>query len=110
MNPPEEMPMVATASDMKNDTSGDEISVRVDESVDMAEDADGAEMNKEVGPAEGQRTKEEFLMAKQDWFDHGGEGGIAKSAMAAHFFLVAKADNFGCVAPTRSFCQQSLER
>ena len=42
---------------IKNNTSGDEIRVQVDEAAEVAKDD------------EGPRTKEETLMAKQDQFD-----------------------------------------
>ena len=70
---------------------------------------DEAELAKEVGPAEGPKTKEGVLMAKEEYFTHGGKGGIAKSAMAAPFFLVAKSGSFGHVASASSVCQQSLK-
>ena len=111
----------------KDDTSGNEIHVWVDEEADLAKDDEGGdgvhvqvydervqvdeetELAKEVGPAEGPKTKEDILMAKQDWFAHGGEGGIVKSAAAAPSLLVANAGSFGHVASTSSFCQQSSE-
>ena len=83
--------VVEGAEVIETNTRGDVIRVRVDEAAEVAKDDEGAELAKEVGPAEGPRTMEETVMAKQDRFDHGGEGGITKSAIAAPFFLVANA-------------------
>ena len=81
----------------------------VDEEVAVAEDnfeGGGVQVPVEMGPEvdkdeEGggdvptpddkEAGRLRIMMTKQECFAHGGEGGIAKSAMAAPFFLVANA-------------------
>jgi hypothetical protein len=61
------------------------VHVQVDEGADVAKHDDGggdvrvqvddeAELAKEVGPAEGSKTEEGVLMAKEECFAHGGKG------------------------------------
>ena len=66
----------------KDDEGGDGVRVQVD---------DEAELAMEVGPAEGPKTKEEVLIAKEECFAHGGEGSITKSVAAALFMLAVYA-------------------
>ena len=95
---------IGEADVIKNNTGGDEIHVQGDEILDN-EDGDGGAVNAPVEagvdvakvekgggvvpiPADVEAAGLGMMMTKPERFAHGGECGIAKSAMAAPFFLV----------------------